>query len=120
MHATRRLSPAEQLAAAARDTTLADILATADADGWTLNVVKQAVLAVGRHRDEFSANDFRDLLPELGAQMVGVAVRGLATQRLIEPTGARVPSTLPSTHGHGIAVYRLTPLGRGQQQEAAA
>ncbi|MHC3427231.1 hypothetical protein [Streptomyces sp. DT18] len=117
---TRRLTPAEQLAATARDTTLAQLLASTDPDGWNLALVKQAVLAAGRSMPEFSANDFRDLLPELGAGMAGLACHALLAQRLIERTGDDVPSTLPSTKGHRIYVYRLTNLGRGYGTEAAA
>ncbi|MFJ4418231.1 hypothetical protein [Streptomyces sp. NPDC088925] len=117
---TRRLTPAEQLAADARDTTLARLLDSTDPDGWNLALVKQAVLAAGRTMPEFSANSFRDLLPELGAGMAGLACHALRSQGLIEPTGARVPSTLPSTHGHGIHVYRLTALARTAGTEAAA
>ncbi|MGW3492016.1 hypothetical protein [Streptomyces sp. NPDC001054] len=117
---TRRLTPAEQLAADARDTTLAALLASTDPDGWNLALVKQAVLAAGRGLGEFSANDFRDLLPELGAGMAGLACHALRSQGLIEPTGARVPSTLASTHGHGIHVYRLTARALSAGTEAAA
>ncbi|WP_432091071.1 hypothetical protein [Streptomyces sp. NRRL F-5630] len=117
---TRRLTPAEQLAADARDTTLGTLLAATDPGDWNLKLVKQAVLAAGRNLVEFSANDFRDLLPELGAGMAGLACSALLVQGLVEKTGARVPSTLPSTHGHGIHVYRLTALARTARTEAAA
>ncbi|MYR30570.1 MULTISPECIES: hypothetical protein [unclassified Streptomyces] len=117
---TRRLTPAEQLAADARDTTLGTLIALTDPDGWHLRLVKQAVLAAGRWMPEFSANDFRDLLPELGAGMAGLACHALLVQGLVEKTGDRVPSTLPSTHGHGIHVYRLTALARTAGTEAAA
>ncbi|WP_435246390.1 hypothetical protein [Streptomyces sp. NRRL F-5630] len=117
---TRRLTPAEQLAADARNTTLAQLLASTDPAGWNLALVKQAILAAGRSMPEFSANDFRDLLPEMGAGMAGLACHALRIQGLIEPTGARVPSTLASTHGHGIHVYRLTTKARTAGTEAAA
>ncbi|MDT0306169.1 hypothetical protein RM780_04225 [Streptomyces sp. DSM 44917] len=108
----RRLTPAERLAADARDTTLARIIA--DTSAWDLAVVKRAILAHGRALDTFSANDFRELLPDQGAGYVGAACRALAASGLLQHTGTYVPSTLASTHGHRIAVYRLAPPAEGR------
>lgn len=109
---SRRPSLNEQLAAEARDANLADIVAAAGA--WDLNVVKRAVIAHGRILGEFSANDFRHVLPEQGTGFVGAACRGLAKSGVIRETGDFVASTLPGTHGHRIAVYRLAPAQRSE------
>lgn len=109
---------AETLAAEARDATLASILA--DTTTWDLRVVKRAVLAAARNAPDgaFSANTFRHLLPEQGRGYVGAALRALARGRLIQQTGQYVPSTLPSTHGHRIAVYRLAQANTGTEVAA--
>ncbi|MBQ1165640.1 hypothetical protein KBZ21_47455, partial [Streptomyces sp. A73] len=60
---TRRLSPAERLAATDRDARLSDIAKrTSD---WDRVLVEQAVWMLGLQQDEFSANDMRELLPDL-------------------------------------------------------
>lgn len=102
---TRKLKPAEQLAADVRDKTLDDIVT--NASDWDLAVVKQATIALGRNLVTFSANDFRDVLPEQGRGYIGAACRALAQHKLFIPTGEFVPSTLDGTNGHRIAVYRL-------------
>lgn len=106
---TRRLSPAERLAAADRDATLATITA---ASTWDRFLVEQAVWMLGIQQDEFSANDMRELLPELGHGYLGAAINALHGARIIQPTGQLVPSTSTATKGHGIHVWQLTPKGR--------
>ncbi|MFE7566893.1 hypothetical protein ACFU76_07995 [Streptomyces sp. NPDC057539] len=106
---TRRLTVAERLAAADKDLFLADI---ADQSSWDQFLVEQAVLAFGWSRDEFSANDMRDVLPELGHGFLGAAINALRMGGVIEHTGRAVPSTSGPTHGHRLAVWRLTPRGR--------
>jgi hypothetical protein len=102
---TRRLTVAERHASAAKDFLLEEI---AERSVWDQFLVEQAVLHVGIRHDEFSANNLRDLLPELGHGYLGAAINSLRNDRLIEHTGRVVPSTLDSTHGHRIAVWRLT------------
>jgi hypothetical protein len=102
---TRRLTVAERHASAAKDFLLEEI---AERSVWDQFLVEQAVLHVGIRHDEFSANDLRDLLPELGHGYLGAAINSLRNDRLIEHTGRVLPSTLDSTHGHRIAVWRLT------------
>ncbi|MYV77742.1 hypothetical protein GT352_27990 [Streptomyces sp. SID1046] len=71
---TRRLTVAERHASAERDLLLGEI---ADQSSWDKFLVEQAVLAVGRGQSEFSANDFRTLLPELGLGFLGAAISAL-------------------------------------------
>lgn len=104
-----RLSLAEQLAAKRRDETLAEILA---ASVWDRYVVMQAVLLYGHDHDTWSCNDIRDLLPEQGRGFLGAAISGLRAAEIIRRSGqGEVPSTLDSTHGHGLKVWTLTARG---------
>lgn len=105
---TRRLTPAERLAAADKDHTLEQIVA---ASTWDRFLVEQAVFAVGLANDTFSANLLRDLLPEMGHGYIGAAINSLRTAGLIEHTGQMVPSTSGPTHGHRISVWRLSIKG---------
>lgn len=104
-----------QQAAAIRDSTLADLLAST----WTWNVdrVKEVVLAAARERGEISANDVRGLLEDHLHDLIAPAFNSLTHQRgPLVNTGRRVPSTSPGTKGHGITVYRWVE----QSTEAAA
>ncbi|ANZ17476.1 hypothetical protein O1L44_16390 [Streptomyces noursei] len=88
------------------------------ADAEQLGLVQGIVLDHALGGVEFSANDFRDRLPDgVRHGLLGAAIRGLAASRTITNTGRTVPSTAPATHGHRIAVYRLTAPDHG---EAAA
>ena len=110
-----RLSLPEQLAARRRDETLADIIAGST---WDRYVVMQAVLLYGHSHDAWSCNDLRQLLPEQGAGFLGAAISGLRAAGIIRRLrGEDVPSTLTSTHGHGLRVWTLT--GRGHRLAAA-
>ncbi|MEU3350238.1 hypothetical protein [Streptomyces sp. NPDC037389] len=73
-----------------------------------LRLVQALILDHGLTQPEFSANDFRDLLPDLQHGLLGAAVRGLAASGAITATGRTAPSTSPATHGHRISVYRIT------------
>ncbi len=107
---TRRLTPAERLAATERDTTLDQLMA--NASSWDQFLVEQAIFLTGLQRDTFTANDLRDLLPDLGHGYLGVAINALRTSGVIAKIpGAEVPSTSPATHGHGIKVWHLTDRG---------
>lgn len=105
---TRRLTVAERLATAKKDILLETI---AEQSSWDRLLVEQAVFHYGTRHDEWSANDLRDVLPELGHGFLGAAINNLRTGGIIEHTGRVVPSTLPSTHGHRIAVWRLSIKG---------
>ena len=100
----RRLTVAERHASAEKTLLLEEI---ADQSSWDKFLVEQAVLAVGRDH-EFSANDFRTLLPEMGHGFLGAAISALHGGGLIRHTGRYVPSDLSSTHGHRLSVWELT------------
>ena len=91
----KRLTPAERLAATNRDELLDDIVKrTSD---WDRFLVEQAVFCFGLANDEFSANNMREVLPELGHGFLGAAFNSLRTSGVIEHTGRYVPSTSPAT-----------------------
>lgn len=106
---TRRLTVAERHAAAEKDLLLTDIAAQSS---WDQFLVEQACLALGRDRAEFTANDMRTVLPELGHGFLGAAINALRSGGVIVHTGRSVPSTSPATHGHRLAVWQLTDRGR--------
>ena len=105
---TKRLSVAERLAADERDITLKSI---ADQSSWDRFLVEQAVLTIGQSIDEFSANDLRDLLPEMGRAFIGAAITSLRAAGIIARSEQTVPSTSAATKGHGLRVWRLTSKG---------
>lgn len=106
---TRRLSVAERLASTEKDALLDDIARHSE---WDRFLVEQAVLHFGANVTEFSCNDFRDVLPDLGDGYLGAAINSLRTAGIIQHTGRMVPSTSADTHGHRIAVWELTAKGR--------
>lgn len=106
---TRRLSVAERLAADTRDLTLKSI---ADQSSWDRFLVEQVVFHLGQTRGEFSANDARDLLPEMGRGYLGAAISALSGAGIITRTGQDVPSTSAATKGHALKVWQLTDKGR--------
>lgn len=105
---TRRLTVAERHAAADKDLLLPEI---ARQSAWSQFLVEQAVLVFGSEQDTFSANDLRDVLPELGHGYLGAAISALRGGGVIATTGRLVPSTSPATKGHGIHVWQLTAKG---------
>jgi len=106
---TRRLSVAERLASTEKDALLDDITKHSE---WDRFLVEQAVLHFGAAVTEFSCNDLRDVLPDLGPGYLGAAINSLRTGGIIEHTDRMVPSTQANTHAHRIAVWRLTAKGR--------
>ena len=121
---TRRLSVAERLASAEKDLLLADIASQSE---WSQFLVEQAVYAFGLKHTEFSCNQLRDVLPELGQGFLGAAINALRSGGILRHTGKYVPSTSPATHGHPIAVWTLSDKGRAiaaarraRTQQAAA
>ncbi|MFE7106586.1 hypothetical protein ACFU98_35100 [Streptomyces sp. NPDC057575] len=114
---TRRLTVAERLASAEKDFLLEEI---ADQSSWDQFLVEQAVLTFGRHHADFSCNDLRDVLPEMGHGFLGAAINSLRTGGIIAHTGRAVPSTSPATHGHRLAVWTLTGKGRAIAAERTA
>ncbi|MEU7737284.1 hypothetical protein AB0B51_30060 [Streptomyces griseus] len=114
---TRRLSVAERHAAAEKDLLLEDI---ADQSAWDQFLVEQAVLTFGRLHNDFSCNDLRDVLPEMGHGFLGAAINSLRQGGIIRHTGRSVPSTSPATHGHRLAVWELTDKGSRLAAERTA
>jgi hypothetical protein len=106
---TRRLSVAERLASTEKDALLDDIAKHSE---WDQFLVERAVLHFGSVTAEFSCNDFRDVLPDLGEGLLGAAINSLRTAGIIAHTGRMVPSTSAATHGHRIALWTLTAKGR--------
>ncbi|MET7688043.1 hypothetical protein ABZT06_08685 [Streptomyces sp. NPDC005483] len=106
---TRRLTPAERLASAEKDLLLEEL---AEQSSWDQFLVEQAVFHFGQRHDEWSCNDLRDVLPELGHGFLGAAINSLRTAGIIAHTGRMVPSTQVNTHGHRISVWQLTDKGR--------
>lgn len=105
----RKLTPAERLASADKDFLLEEI---ADQSSWDQFLVEQAVFHFGQRHDEWSCNDLRDVLPELGHGFLGAAINSLRTAGIIAHTDRMVPSTAPATHGHRLAIWTLTDKGR--------
>lgn len=114
---TRRLSVAERLAAADKDIRLADI---ANQSSWDRFIVEQAVFHFGQIHTEWSCNNLRDVLPELGQGFLGVAINSLHRGGIIAHTNQMVPSTQANTHAHRIAVWTLTARGRAIAAERTA
>jgi hypothetical protein len=114
----RKLTPAERLASADKDLLLEEI---ADQSSWDQFLVERAVFHFGQRHDEWSCNDLRDVLPELGHGFLGAVINSLRTGGIIAHTGRMVPSTQANTHGHRIAVWTLTVKGRqiAAQRKAA-
>lgn len=106
---TRRLSVAERLASTDKDQLLADIVKQSE---WSQFLVEQAVYAFCLTNGTVTANDLRDVLPELGHGFIGAAINAMRTGGVIAHTGQMVPSTSAATHGHRLAVWTLTDKGR--------
>jgi hypothetical protein len=113
----RRITPAERLASAEKDLLLEEL---ADQSSWNQFLVEQAVFHYGQRHDEWSCNDLRDVLPELGHGYLGAAINSLYRGGIIAHTGRMVPSTQANTHGHRISVWTLTDKGRGIAVQRAA
>ncbi|MFB6873711.1 hypothetical protein [Streptomyces sp. NPDC056323] len=114
---TRRLTPAERLAAVEKDLLLEEIALQSE---WSQFLVEQAVFAAGLANETFDCNMLRDVLPEMGHGFLGAAINSLRTGGIIAHTGRAVPSTSPATHGHRLAVWALTGKGRAIAAERTA
>lgn len=114
---TRRLTPAERLAAVEKDLLLEEIALQSE---WSQFLVEQAVFAAGLANETFDCNMLRDVLPEMGHGFLGAAINSLRTGGIIAHTGRAVPSTSPATHGHRLAVWALTGKGHAVAAERTA
>lgn len=83
----------------------------ASVDDWDVALVRQAVLHFGRGGVLFSANTYRNVLPESARKHISGAMRSLLNSELIAFVGGMEPSTSGPTKGHRIQQYRLTPKG---------
>lgn len=61
---------------------------------------------------EFSLNDVRPEFADVSGGIVGARVNAAARNGLIVDTDRQIPSTLPSTHGHKITVWRGAQAAR--------
>ncbi|MCX5138362.1 hypothetical protein [Streptomyces sp. NBC_00338] len=114
---TRRLTVAERLASADKNILLKDF---ASQNSWDHLLVEQAVFHFGQLHEEWSCNDLRTVLPELGQGFLGVAIKSLQSGGIIAHTNQTVPSTQANTHAHRIAVWTLTARGRRIAAERTA
>lgn len=105
----KHLSVAERLASTEKDALLDDIVKQSE---WSQFLVEQAVFTFCLTNGTVSANDLRDVLPELGHGFIGAAINAMRTAGVIAHTGRMVPSTSAATHGHRLAVWELTDKGR--------
>lgn len=77
---------------------------TEAADAQDIAVIDQAIAELNRSGREWSANDLRDLLPEVRQPLIGARMRAAAKRRQMRRV-SYTPSTLPSTHAHPVAVW---------------
>ncbi len=82
-------------------------------DDWDTSVIDKAIRAVAARGKRFSANDVRNLLPEVKASLIGLRFRSLIATKEIRKTNEYVPSSDKRTHGHRIAVYVPGPRPEG-------
>ena len=80
------------------------------ADPRLILMVDAKIAELNASGKTWSANDLRDLLPVVAGPLVGARVRAAATRRPVEMVRVGyVPSTLLSTHGHPVSVWRGVP-----------
>lgn len=79
---------------------------------WDRDLVEDVVVSFGSDGQPFSANDFRDLLPESAHRHIGAVLNSMSARRpaAIVPVG-EVRSTAASTHGKPVMVWRLAEAG---------
>lgn len=102
-------------ARAARDEGMARAR-EADRDGWDTKVIDQAIHALCETGRPWSANDLRELLPDVRQPLIGERINAARNRRQIRKVGS-VPSTLESTHAHGIAVWVRAQVFPGGEQQ---
>lgn len=76
----------------------------ADRDGWDRKVIDQAIDAFADSRRPFSANDLRDLLPDVRSALIGSRFLAAAKQGRIRKVGL-VTSTKRNTHAKPVAQW---------------
>lgn len=93
-----------------RDETL-DALSEDERNAWDRSLIDKAIEEMIRREQPFSANEIRELLPEVHQPLIGARVRAYSYRKHIARVGS-VPSSLPSTKGHYIGWYIGTEKGR--------
>lgn len=78
---------------------------TAAADEADIAVIDDSIDRLNANGAWWSANDLRELLPEVRQPLIGARVRAKARRKEMERV-SYTPSTLPSTHAHPVAVWR--------------
>lgn len=74
-------------------------------DEIAIKTIDQAIAAFNAAGEPWSANDMRDLLPDVRQPLIGARIRAAAMRKEMRKVGY-VPSTLPSTHAHPIALWK--------------
>lgn len=87
--------------------------ASARGAGWDMHVIDQAIRAMTLAGREWSANDLRELLPNVRQPLIGERIRAARSRKQIVHTGRYEPSNLPSTHAHEIKIW-TAPTTEGQ------
>lgn len=101
----RRALRAIRVARQLRDAGMA-IAEAADRDGWDRKVIDQAINAFARTGDPFSANDLRDLLPDVRPALIGARFYAASVQgRIVRHRQERVTSTSKSTHHKDVGLW---------------
>lgn len=77
------------------------------ADVWDKAVIDRVIHALAQQGRPFSANDFRELLPQVRTALISRRLIVAQNDGVIRRVG-KTPSTLKSTHGHDINVYAPT------------
>lgn len=81
-----------------------------DQYGTDTKVIDQAIEHLANQGVEFSANDLRELLPEVRQPLIGARMRSAARSAKGRPSlivhVSYTPSTLQSTHAHDIKTWR--------------
>lgn len=94
----------KRLAEQARDAGIAQ--AESAADPRLIVMIDALIAEFNASGRTWSTNDLRDRLPANAGPLVGARVRAAATRRPVEMVRVGyVPSDLPSTHAHPIAVW---------------
>lgn len=77
------------------------------ADEWDAKVLDRIIAHLASTGRQFSSNDIRELAPEVRKCLVSRRLIAAQHAGQIRKVGY-TPSTLRSTHGHPVAVYRAT------------
>lgn len=102
-------------AEAARDEGIAR--AEQHADPRLIVMIDALIAEMNASGEAWSTNSLRDRLPANAGPLVGARVRAAATRRPVEQVRVGyVPSDLPSTHSHPIALW----IGAEHVQQAAS